>query len=302
MIVLSLFDGISAGMLALQRAGIAVSAYYASEIDSNAIKISQHNWPTIIHIGDVTKVSYKDGILYTESGTYNVGKINLVIGGSPCQSISNLGDGSGLEGKSGLFFHWLRVRDEIDPDYWLLESVKGNKKAIEQITSLVGGKLHRINSNLITAQNRDRLYWTNINVLPIVVKNISLQDILEDEPCQDETTLKEGRYKWLTEGKGQDCLKARYAALDPAKANCLTARSDASWNCNYVTGKDGKARKLSCIEYERLQTVPDNYTLVPGVHTRERYKSLGNGWTANVVAHIFKGMKYNKAEESLNYA
>jgi len=302
MIVLSLFDGISAGMIALQRAGIQVDAYYASEIDQHAIKISKHNWPNIVQVGDVTKVSYKDGTLYTENGEFNVGKIDLVIGGSPCQSISNLGDGSGLEGKSGLFFHWLRIRDEINPTWWLLENVKGNKKAIEQITELVGGKLHRINSNLISAQNRDRLYWTNINVRPMAVKNISLQDILEDDPSPEETALKEGRYKWLTEGKGQDCLKARYAALDPMKANCLTARSDASWNCNYVTGKDGVVRKLSCIEYERLQTVPDNYTLVPGVHTRERYKSLGNGWTADVVAHIFKGMKYNNAEEVLKIA
>lgn len=289
--VLSLFDGISAGMIALERAGFKVDNYYAAEIDPHAIKISQHNYPNIVHIGDVTKVRYADGVLYTENGDFNVGKIDLVIGGSPCQSISNLGDGSGLSGKSGLFFHWLRIRDEVSPSAWLLENVQGNKKAVDEITSLIGGKLHRINSNLLTAQNRARLYWTNIDVAPISCVNVSLQDILESEPSVDETKLKEGRYKWLMEGKGQDCLKSRYAALDPVKANCLTARSDASWNCNYVTGKDGVVRKLSCIEYERLQTVPENYTLVPGVHTRERYKSLGNGWTVDVIAHIFKGLK-----------
>lgn len=296
MIVLSLFDGVSCGRIALERAGIKVEKYFAAEIDPHAVKISQHNYPDIIQVGDVTKVYYNNGVLYTEKGNFPVGHIDLVIGGSPCQSISNLGDGSGLEGKSGLFFHWLRIRDEINPESWLLENVQGNKKAIEDITNLVGGKLHRLNSNVVSAQNRARLYWTNIDVQELADKNITLKDILEYPPGA-ESVLSESRLKWLLEGKGQACLKSRYAALDPIKANCLTARSDASWNCNYVTGKDGVVRKLSCIEYERLQTVPDNYTLVPGVHTRERYKSLGNGWTVDVIAHIFQGIVVECAEK-----
>lgn len=100
--VLSLFDGMSVGQIALEQAGVKVDNYFASEIDKHAIKVTKHNYPNTIHIGDVTKVKYEDGTLYTEHGNYEV-VIDLIIGGSPCQSISNLGDGTGLDGKSGLY-------------------------------------------------------------------------------------------------------------------------------------------------------------------------------------------------------
>jgi len=200
--VLSLFDGMSAGMIALERAGIVVDNYYASEVDKHAIKVSNANYTGIIRIGDVTKVSYKDGVLYTESGELNVGKIDLLIGGSPCQSISNLGDGSGLEGKSGLFYHYLRIREEVKPTHFLLENVVGNKKAIQNITEEVGVEPTLIDSNLVSAQNRKRYYWTDIvgveqpNNLGIVLK-----DILEQSPGQS-SVLSEGRLRWLLSEKG----------------------------------------------------------------------------------------------------
>lgn len=125
--VLSLFDGMSAGRIALERAGIPVNQYYASEIDKHAIKVSKTNWTDVVHIGDVTKVSYKDGVLHTENGDFNVGSIDLVIGGSPCQSISNLGKGEGLDGKSGLFWHFHRLISEVNPKNFILENVSGNK-------------------------------------------------------------------------------------------------------------------------------------------------------------------------------
>ena len=134
--VLSLFDGMSAGMIALERAGIKVDNYFAAEIDKHAIKVSKHNYPNIIHIGDVTKVSYKNGILYTENGGYKV-KVDLLIGGSPCQdfSIANTMSSEfsketvGLSGnKSSLFYHYLRIKTEIESEneglLWLLENVK----------------------------------------------------------------------------------------------------------------------------------------------------------------------------------
>jgi site-specific DNA-cytosine methylase len=286
--VLSLFDGMSAGMIALERANIPVSSYYASEIDKHAIKVSQANYPEIIRIGDVTKVSYADGLLTTENGKFYVGKIDLVIGGSPCQSISNMGDGSGLEGKSGLFYHYLRILDEVKPTKFLLENVVGNKSAIAAITREMGVQPTLIDSNLVSAQNRKRYYWTDINdVSQPSDKGILLKDILEDS-SSESSVLSESRLRWLLSDKGQATLAKRYANLDGVKAACITARSDASWNSNYVT-RNGKITKLSCVEYERLQTVPDNYTAC--VSDSQRYKVLGNGWTVDVIAHIFKGIE-----------
>lgn len=286
LVVLSLFDGMSAGMIALERAGIAVSNYYASEVDKWAIKVSSANYPSIVHIGDVTKVSYKDGVLYTENGEYNVGKIDLLIGGSPCQSVSNLGDGSGLDGKSGLFFHYLRIKDEVKPKKFLLENVVGNKKAIAEMSEMMGVEPKRIDSNLLSAQNRKRYYWSDIEYDIPSDKGIMLKDILESNPGES-SKLSDARLRWLLSDKGQATLAKRYANLDGEKASCLTARSDASWNSNYVT-RDGVITKLTCTEYERLQTVPEGYTIC--VSDSQRYKILGNGWTVDVIAHIFKGL------------
>ena len=286
--VLSLFDGVSCAMVALDRAGIPVDNYYASEIDKHAIAVSKDNWKDIIHIGDVTKVSFADGILRTECGDYNVGRIDLVLGGSPCQSLSNLGDGNGLAGKSGLFYHWLRIKNEIDPEYFLLENVVGKKSGINEITQLVGVPPIKICSSLFSAQTRSRYYWTNISVSEVYPSNSpNLVDVLEAEPGAD-CILTDGRLRWLLSDKGQATVAKRYANINPTKAACLTARSDASWNCNYIES-NGQYRKLSCVEYERLQTLPDNYT--KAISDTQRYKSIGNGWTVDVITHILKGIQ-----------
>jgi len=274
--VLSLFDGMSCGMIALERAGIKVKNYYASEIDKHAIKVSKANYPNIIQLGDVTQVDVS-----------TLPKIDLLIGGSPCQSISTLGDGSGLEGTSGLFYQYLRLKKELNPKYFLLENVVGNKKAIRTISDLIGVEPILFNSNLVSAQNRSRYYWTNIPFVLPEDKGVKLLDVLDDQP--DETSvLSEARLRWLLSDKGQECLKKRYASLDPEKASCLTARSDASWNCNYVT-RNEKITKLTCSEYEKLQTVPVGYTSC--VAPSQRYKMLGNGWTIDVIVHILQGLK-----------
>lgn len=274
---LSLFDGMSCGQLALQKAGISYNNYFASEIDTFAIKVAKHNFPQTTHVGDVTKLE-----------STSLPDIDVLIGGSPCQSISNLGDRSGLDGKSGLFFEYLRLLKETKPKYFLLENVVGSKKAVQTISDLVGVEPVLFNSNLLSAQNRARLYWTNIKFSLPADKGILLKDILDTEPAET-CVLTPGRLRWLTSPKGIECVKKRYAAINPEKANCLTARSDASWNCNYVTRDDYGLTKLTCEEYEKLQTVPVGYT--NSVRASERYKMLGNGWTVDVIAHILKHMK-----------
>jgi site-specific DNA-cytosine methylase len=274
--VLSLFDGIGCGHVALERLGIHIDNYFASEIDEMAIKVTQNNYPGTIQLGDIINVKGKD-----------LPKIDLLIGGSPCQDISNLkSNGKGLEGdKSSLFYEYLRLLQETNPKYFLLENVVGRKLATETITELLGVKPTLIDSRLVSGQKRKRYYWTNISgISQPQDKHILLQDILE--PKVDENYfLKDGRLKWLMSESGQKCLEKHFASLDPKKSQCLTARSEASWNCNYVT-QCGRIRKLTPIEYERLQTLPDNYTnTVPDNH---RYRLLGNGWTVDVIAHILK--------------
>lgn len=274
--VLSLFDGMSCGMIALERAGTKVNNYFASEIDKHAIKVSQSNYPSIVQVGSVVDLKSE-----------TLPNIDLLIGGSPCQSISTLGDGSGLDGKSSLFYHYLRLKEETTPKYFLLENVVGNKDAIKIISKLMGVEPILFNSNLVSAQNRARYYWTNIPFTLPQGKGTRLVDILDEKPSET-SILSEARLRWLLSDKGQECLKKKYASLDPEKASCLTARSDASWNCNYVT-RNGKITKLTCEEYEKLQTVPIGYTSC--ARTSERYKMLGNGWTVDVIAHIFDGLK-----------
>ena len=286
--VLSLFDGISCGRVALERARIPVENYYASEIDKWATKVSENNYTDIIRLGDVTK--WKDWDIDWRS-------IDLVLAGSPCQSISNLGDGSGLEGKSGLFYVFFNIVNHLKTKNprvkFLLENVSGNRRSLEEISTLLRVNPLNINSNKFSAQNRKRLYWTNISVpyLPLKDFHLNLREILE-EGVPNDSILTTGRSKWITSEKGQATVAKRYASIDPIKASCLTARSDASWNSNYVT-RQGKITKLTPIEYERLQTLPDGYTSC--VSNSQRYKMIGNGWTVDVIAHILKGLKEEEA-------
>lgn len=275
--ILSLFDGIACGRIALERANIKVDNYFASEIDKSAIKVAMHNYPDIIQLGDVKDIDVT-----------KLPKIDLLIGGSPCQSISNLGDGTGLEGKSSLFYQYLRILKEVKPKHFLLENVVGKKESIDTITKEIGVQPIMINSSLVSAQNRKRYYWTNINInyLPNDI-GINLCDILDKKP-DDTCLLSEARIRWLKSESGINCVKRRYAVIDPIKANCLTARSDASWNCNYVT-RNGKITKLTCSEYEKLQTLPIGYTSIES--PSQRYKMIGNGWTVDIIAHIFSFIK-----------
>lgn len=166
--VLSLFDGMSCGQIALERCGIKVNKYFASEIKPHAIKVTKHNYPNTVHIGDVTKVKYENGILHTDNGDFEVGQIDLLIGGSPCQNLSAMNKKQdGLDGdKSKLFWEYVRILREVNPSHFLLENVGSAPKGdLIIITNTLGVDGVRINSSLVSAQMRDRIYWTNINGL-----------------------------------------------------------------------------------------------------------------------------------------
>ena len=279
--VLSLFDGMSCGRLALERAGIDVGSFFASEIDQNAIKVAMKNYPDTIQIGDVTKVSGKD-----------LPKIDLLIGGSPCQSLSNAGDGSGFDGKSGLFYEWIRLLEECQPKWFLLENVRMKKEWQDVITGILGVEPVLIDSNLVSAQNRKRLYWTNIPISGMPEdRKIFIEDILESGF--------DNKY-WLPE-KNAGLLSKKVDIAGAPDVCCIDVynrRYKKDRKCPTLTHpchnsirllQDGRFRKLTPVECERLQTVPDGYT--EGVSDTHRYAMLGNGWTVDVIAHIFKNIE-----------
>lgn len=202
--VLSLFDGISCGQLALQRARIKVDNYFASEIDEHAQKVTMANFPNTIQLGDICKIKGSD-----------LPKIDLIIGGSPCQDISNLSQkGKGLDGeKSSLFHEYMRLLQECTPKWFLLENVSGKKIAIQQITSIIGVLPLSINSSLFSAQKRKRLYWTNIPIAELPNENeTQLKDVLEDPPARS-TILSEGRLNWLSSSSGVASIKKRFTSI-----------------------------------------------------------------------------------------
>ena len=372
--VLSLFDGMSCGRIALERAGIQVTSYFASEIDKHAIKVAMHNYPDTQQLGDVTK--------WRE---WNLPKIDLLIGGSPCQGFSFAGKQLAFDDpRSKLFFEYVDCLNHFNPKYFLLENVRMKKEHLQVITDMLGVEPIRINSNLVSAQNRDRYYWTNIpNATQPEDLGILLKDILHEGNPND--ALNNGWLEWWKRN-AEFQLQKQYSTISADKAGTMTARQYANWNGNFwfealnkyvvpfdktlqildrevqrgkvgyfrsdsqanrvyyihdkaitlcgdagggaakmgqylfgcitpdriekrqngqrfsdgqkfytLTAQDrhgvlveGYIRKLSPVECERLQTVPDNYTSC--VSDSQRYKMLGNGWTVDVVAHIFSGL------------
>lgn len=380
--VLSLFDGISVGYLALQRAGIEVNKYYASEIDEYAIQISEKNYPDIIRLGDV---------LDWERWDIDWSSIDLLIGGSPCQGFSFAGKQLNFEDeRSKLFFEYVDILNHlrtVNPNIkFLLENVKMKKEYQDIITEHLGIKPVMIDSALVSAQRRKRLYWTNIaDIKQPEDKGILLKDIVH-ETADLDIAMSESWCKWF-KNKAEYLISKSYVAVSPEKALTMTARQYLNWNGNFVfeclekyrvpfsktlqiiekeieKGKvgyfksdsqgnrvyyindksvtlcgnagglgaktglylfgcitpdrvekrqngqrfndgqkfytltatdkhgvliEGYIRKLTPIECERLQTLPDNYT--EGVSDNQRYKMLGNAWTTDVIAYIFKNLR-----------
>lgn len=258
--VLSLFDGMSCGQLALHRAGLFVDQYFASEVDKFAIKITQKNFPSTRQLGDVQQVKASD-----------LPKIDLLLGGSPCQGFSLAGKQLAFDHpQSALFWEYVRLLKELKPRYFLLENVKMKQDHVKVISEALGVEPVEINSALVSAQNRTRLYWTNIPFEMPQHNGIVLADVLEGG---------------FVDRNKSHCLDANYFKGGNLKSYFEKNRRQLVFTS---TQTNKKFRKLSPIECERLQTVPDNYTA--GVSNTQRYKMLGNGWTVDVVAHIFRGI------------
>ena len=309
--VLSMFDGMSGGQLSFQRAGLKVDKYYSCEIDKYAQAVTKANFPNTIFLGDVTKVDFS-----------KLTNIDVVIAGSPCQDLSFAGKGKGLEGdRSSLFYKVIEAIKVCKPEYFLLENVKMKKEYQDIISGLLKVEPVFINSKDFSAQNRQRLYWTNIPVRPWTDKGLVLKDILEvaghvdrDKSfCLDANYWKGGNLKSYFEKnrrqlvfnrclqvgeadiKGRDSIKRVYSpeGKAPALTTCGGGHREPK-----VYVPPLKWRKLTPIECERLQTAPDNYTSKGIMDDKEvkisntqRYKMLGNGWTIDVIAHIFGSLQ-----------
>ena len=309
--VLSLFDGMSCGRIALEKAGIKIDKYYACEIDKFAVKVSKANYPDIIQLGDVKDLTWNDLSLHAHLRP----KIDLLIGGSPCQGFSFAGNHNVPDfddPRSKLFFEFVRLMDETKPKWFLLENVRMKQESQDIISRYLGVQPVMINSNLVSAQNRKRLYWTNIPFTMPEDRGIMLKDIIEDglvdrdkAHCLDANYFKGGNLKsyfekhrrqliFSNEGmchvgdadlKGHDLIKRVYHA--EGKSHTLNACTGGNREPK-IAMDNLKWRKLTPLECERLQTVPEGYTA--HVSNTQRYKMLGNGWTVDVVAHIFKNL------------
>lgn len=281
--VLSLFDGISCGMVALERAGIPVEKYVAYEIESNAIKISKKNYPQIEHCGDVKTADftqYKD--------------FDLLIGGSPCQSLSivQAKTRQNLNGKSKLFFEFVRAFEEMKPKYFLFENVASMADECKQVISnCFGCTPILIDSADFSAQQRQRYYWTNIPITNYYPSKLVLKDIMQSKVeekyfynCSFDKPDMTKQVCTNLHIKGHSILKR---VMNP-DFKCHTLTTCGGGNTQKKVIDNGRPRKLTPVEYERLQTLPDNYT--DGVSDTARYTMLGNGWTVDVIVHIIKSI------------
>jgi len=277
--VLSLFDGMSCGQIALNRAGLKVTNYYASEIDKNAISITQHNYPNTIQLGDVTKIKAED-----------LPEIDLLIGGSPCQGFSFAGKQLNFEDpRSKLFFDFLRLLEDTMPRYFLLENVKMKKVHQDVISKYLGVEPIMLNSNVVSAQDRVRYYWTNIKGYEVPKdKGLYLGDIMDLEvPDKYEITerfyaKKEGT---LSFKKSRSNLRREN---QKSKTLLTGGHSISNTGSTNIFISDNYIRIPTPTECERLQTVPDHYTAVPGLIDSKRNHALGNGWTVDAVVAFFK--------------
>lgn len=291
--VLSLFDGISCGMVALERAGIPVERYVAYEIEPNAIKISKKNYPQIERCGDVTTADF----------TQHQGS-DLLLAGFPCQDLSiNKANRKGLQGeRSGLFWQAVRAIEEIQPKHFLIENnYKMPETDMNTITKTLGVEPILIDSSLVSAQQRKRLYWTNIpNVKQPQPKIVNVVDIIEK--ANNENLIAEVIFSNSEEIHERQSKPVRIGTIGKGgqgervysiygKSVTLTANGGGRGAKTGLYLINDTVRKLTPIEAERCQTLPDNYTEVEGISATSRLKAIGNGWTVDVIAHIFTNLK-----------
>ena len=380
-VVVSLFDGLSGGRLAFDRIGhIEVLRYYSSEIDKYAIQVADNNWPqdTPHRLGSVIDV---DGVTLLKEIREEFGDVDIVlIGGSPCQGFSLAGKLKGsstvcgkdvttleqylvlkemdfeFNGQSYLFWEYVRIWKELNPKYFMLENVRVTKTWLPMFNDTMGVEPLRINSSLVSAQNRDRYYWTNIQgveqpnderknlvIRDILDDNVVCQQKIENDIClvdksvkpsiakniieQHEDIIKSDRdfYQMKCTSGFQDnkiglkkspCLRAGNSATYILQRPCGVVITDSKLeekiykngvcSIEYYNENKHSYRKLTPLECERLQTIPDNYTLVSDdngkqlVSNSQRYKMIGNGWTIDVPAHIFRHIPIQAAVEEID--
>lgn len=296
--VLSLCDGMSCGQIALKELNIDVDNYYASEIDKNAIKVTQDNFPNTIQLGDVIALSEDEKTLK------ELPKIDLIMFGFPCRSLSNATAGrkeynNGLKGVSGIFYNclkimnWLKANNNYDIKF-LIENVNSNnKKDLNIVSELVGVAPVLINSNLFSAQDRERLYWTNIEIDPLpiscdkVLKDIMDKDVKEEYFYKQDFVYHGDEKKVCAtlNIKGHDILKR----VNNKEFKSPTLTSCRGGNTQKKVFDNGKCRKLTENEYRKLQTIPDWYIM--NVAKSHIYNMCGDGWTIEVIKHILKNLK-----------
>lgn len=273
--VLSLFDGISCGRIALDRTQLIVKNYYASEIDKFATQISEKNYPDIIRLGDVVKWREWD---------IDWGSIDLIIGGSPCQSFSSLGKGEGFDGKSGLFYEYVNIMNKVlekNPKaYFLLENVVMKNEWKTIISEIMGVEPILIDSSTVSMQKRRRLYWTNIPDVkqPHTTNKPSFHLNSDEFPATMDMKRDIRKTDFFS------CLTVSYSGGIFGAGRPIVSKKLG----NYYDVKEYQ-RQLTVNECEILQTLPIDYT--EGVSKTQRYRAIGNGWTVDVIAHIFKNIK-----------
>lgn len=282
--VLSLFDGISCAQIALERADFKVANYFASEIETASIKVTQHNYPNTIQFGDVTKIKAAD-----------LPQIDLLIGGSPCQGFSFAGKMLNFDDKrSKLFFEYVRLLKECKPKYFLLENVRMKQEHQEVISEHLGVQPVIINSSLLSAQSRNRLYWSNIDidvpddlglVTEDILDNIGPFKYLEDSDTVSRNYTRNSVFYDFRKPMFQS--QRRQAAYLTRKHMAITCGDTPA-----ILIANGQIRKTTLLEQERLQTVPDNYTSC--ICDTARHKALGNGFTVDVIVYILNCVYGNK--------
>lgn len=300
--VLSLFDGISCGRLALERAGIQVDCYFSSEIEKTSIQIAQKNFPDNLQIGDVTKIKKENGILFWENWSIGNIRFDILIGWSPCQTFSSGGNGTGFDWKSWLFYQFSRILFETKPKYFLLENVKMKKEWQDEISKILWVDPIAINSSLVSWQNRQRMYWIwklnrewkyeKIDIQEPKDKNIEVSDILDT----NESEI--GKMKPCVKVNVENQIeKIRSSEKDIQVLDCTSGWQDnkvgikksptlRAWNSfTLVRTKKWWVRLLTIAEKEKLQTLPVGYT--EWIPDTKRHKAIGDGWTVDIIAHIF---------------
>ena len=297
--VLSVFDGISCGRLALDRAGIQYHQYFASEIDKDCLKLVSEKFPDTIQLGDVKNWR-----------TWNLRDVDLIIGGSPCTGFSCAGNQLNFKDpQSVLFFSFVNLLKSYKPKFFLLENVKMRQEWIEMISQYIGVEPVEINSNLVSAQLRSRLYWVNWEVEQPEDMGVELSQILESNQGWHSASISGRRIDPET-GKRSDhnkglpytqCVEVRQ---NPKKSGCITTAEKDSIITRFESGRHLGAydvliqgadwRNLTMIELERLQNLPEGYT--EGFSNSARRRMIGNGWTVGVIEHIFRVLMKGKGE------